>query len=482
MSENTTDQEFLVSGDVATFVQSNVSFYLPRWTKALTKRGSLEGVLGKAPLFIRTKMSGWNWGAFLVPPLWLAYRKMWGYTAFAVVLILGAVIFDALTGNQVSGAVGAVGFTLGLYGNTLYLRHVRDRVREIQSLSPDLAVQKQMLANAGGTSWIAALGVLALVVGVRVVVERRAELPAMLAGLSDAGPNQAEVRTAATIAKAEASPVQVDVPNWRPWLSDFNGLWQDGEGSQFRFSLESYRLLIDDPQDAGTKVISVQIIGADDANDSVTFNIQMQTEGEAAPFYSEWTFRKQWNDAHTRFTLMILLAGQPPAELSYVRQLFPAEIAAMVTNHETLSKQSQGNPSIAVTTGKPSLRQQSAKSAVTAPPALANWNASLSDMTGVWQSEDGSLSINFLFTSQRAAMLFDNEIYPLQLTNYNTEHKFVSFTVKDAQFNPNWTAAPIEAQEPKGFYLMVMVGREDKVNFHFVRDLNSAERSALSRP
>jgi hypothetical protein len=94
----------------------------------------------------------WNWGAFVGGPLWLAYRKMYLYSSICLTLIIPSLIMITASSNNaglstkleqdVIHAMSAASITLvlflqllfsiflGFFGNNLYYRHIRKKIRK----------------------------------------------------------------------------------------------------------------------------------------------------------------------------------------------------------------------------------------------------------------------------------------------------------------------------------------------------------------
>lgn len=102
----------------------------------------------------------WNWGAFLVPFCWLAYRKLY-LECVAYYLVtngLNTVITQLLTSH---GIVVNIGWTIdvvfmfmcGLYGNWLYKAKIGRQVERCLELEP--SKREKYIKRHGGTSVIA---------------------------------------------------------------------------------------------------------------------------------------------------------------------------------------------------------------------------------------------------------------------------------------------------------------------------------------
>ncbi len=73
----------------------------------------------------------WNWAAFFFGPLWLAYRKMYAYVTFFVLinLLLSFIVYYLWSRTMwISGPLIMVLF--GLYGDSLYINFARKKVEK----------------------------------------------------------------------------------------------------------------------------------------------------------------------------------------------------------------------------------------------------------------------------------------------------------------------------------------------------------------
>ncbi len=143
-----------VSPEVEDFIHERAYYYVARWHK-------LDETL-------KTKTTGtFNWAACLFSGYWMAYRKMYGYafgflvTQIVVGFILDALKFPTAASNGLSGGIMVMS---GMYGSTLYKRHVLARLAEIPSDLPD-HLRRQAIRDMGGTNWWAPWILVALIVG-----------------------------------------------------------------------------------------------------------------------------------------------------------------------------------------------------------------------------------------------------------------------------------------------------------------------------
>ncbi|THJ30908.1 DUF2628 domain-containing protein [Lampropedia aestuarii] len=114
----------------------------------------------------RTSKQSWNWAAFFLSVLWLAYRKMYGYAALWVgLIVLEAIASYAIGYDESYSTIFSIVLTViaGQLGNTMYLSHVNGKIKHIRSTQPHTH-WISMLTKSGGTSWGAAIGVAVLII------------------------------------------------------------------------------------------------------------------------------------------------------------------------------------------------------------------------------------------------------------------------------------------------------------------------------
>lgn len=118
--------------------------------------------------------TSWNWAAFFFNWFWLGYRKMIK-EAIIIFVITGIIGFVA---GIVAGSYGLIknketfiaymdtiglitwlilALFLGFYGNSLYYRHVKRKIMEIEALGLDAQSENAALMKEGGTSLLYAL-------------------------------------------------------------------------------------------------------------------------------------------------------------------------------------------------------------------------------------------------------------------------------------------------------------------------------------
>ena len=155
--------EVTVAGDdpqqteLIAFVGRNAKYFLPRWERA---QGNY----------------GFNWAAFFLGPLWMAYRKMYRVTAIylgIVVLLTVAelIVFDLLLKEEMPRVVDRV-ITIGLaigcgyLANSLYLKHARRAIDRAHREEPEPVARLALLRRRGGTSWLAVFVLILIFIGI----------------------------------------------------------------------------------------------------------------------------------------------------------------------------------------------------------------------------------------------------------------------------------------------------------------------------
>lgn len=141
------------------FVGNNFDFYQRKWAIADKSAGK----------------QSWNWAAFFLGLGWMAYRKMYLYSAIYIGGILLLTLMEYVLGlsEKMSLVMSfAIAVAVGFHGNHLYQLHAREKVRAIVStVVPDRVGAE--LARQGGTNvgiGIASILVLFVVLFVEILV------------------------------------------------------------------------------------------------------------------------------------------------------------------------------------------------------------------------------------------------------------------------------------------------------------------------
>ncbi|MBU5594506.1 DUF2628 domain-containing protein [Amphibacillus sp. MSJ-3] len=133
------------------FVGKNYDFYKYKW-------GSVDNP---------AKSTSWNWPAFLFGIFWLGYRKMYKPVFIIFGIYLAIDIFAIFTGlydvadliNE--GLMMGISVCLGIYGNSLYYRHLREKIVMFEDSQAD----EQTIKYLGGASKKGIFSVLGILVG-----------------------------------------------------------------------------------------------------------------------------------------------------------------------------------------------------------------------------------------------------------------------------------------------------------------------------
>jgi hypothetical protein len=135
-----------------------LSFYPKKW-EVMRLKGSINS---------------WNWAAFFLSLFWLAYRKMYMFSAILVGVIVIESLAEYVVGvpDRFSNVVGViVSVVCSMQGNYWYKRLVERTVRDVMAQKRPVEETIAELARRGGTSVFATLGLLvALVACVALVV------------------------------------------------------------------------------------------------------------------------------------------------------------------------------------------------------------------------------------------------------------------------------------------------------------------------
>ena len=154
------------------FVGSKADYYLEKWSPLALEHSG--------------RSTGFNWAAFLLSGLWLAYRKMYQVAMifFAIILvetIAEEILFVGILGKsetpaalgRVVGLVAAI--ICGTYGNRWYLSHARKVVSDVRAQGIEEHAAAEMLSKRGGTSLGSSLGFfllyMVIIVAVFIVLE-----------------------------------------------------------------------------------------------------------------------------------------------------------------------------------------------------------------------------------------------------------------------------------------------------------------------
>lgn len=83
----------------------------------------------------KNRLLGWNWGAFLLGPIWFAYRKMY---PMSIVTILMAGFFGLIFRSQLAMIISLIlDVSMALFGDRIYLEHISRLLGKVKKLSKD---------------------------------------------------------------------------------------------------------------------------------------------------------------------------------------------------------------------------------------------------------------------------------------------------------------------------------------------------------
>jgi hypothetical protein len=121
--------------ELAAFFQSSEDYYIAKWPN--TER--------EAPRFI-----GFNWGAFLVGPIWFLYRRLW--KGAALCYLAEFALAATLSGPSFFACLLIFRLALGVCANSYYLRKTKKILAAVRNESLDAAPHLERLKTLGGTS------------------------------------------------------------------------------------------------------------------------------------------------------------------------------------------------------------------------------------------------------------------------------------------------------------------------------------------
>lgn len=107
------------------FVYTNIDVYRRKWENA--EQAS------------EAKM--WNWPAFLITPIWLAYRKMYGPSVLLFSMGIALTLIEILTGWILFYLMLPIFAYVGVQANKMYFAFVQRKVHQIGD-RPDVLMQE----------------------------------------------------------------------------------------------------------------------------------------------------------------------------------------------------------------------------------------------------------------------------------------------------------------------------------------------------
>ena len=154
----------LARGDQGLFIGEKRLQYLMSWR--MSERVGL-------PVF--------NWPAFLVPLPWLAYRKMYFYLGAIVAFTVAFCVLIERAGVTDRSFLLLVMLGLmigvGVFGNTLYRRHIVGKLRGIKQKGLESQQQMALIKRTGGTSNLAGALMMVLVLGGVILIPKYLVFP-----------------------------------------------------------------------------------------------------------------------------------------------------------------------------------------------------------------------------------------------------------------------------------------------------------------
>ncbi|MGD9722699.1 MAG: DUF2628 domain-containing protein [Pirellulales bacterium] len=144
------------AAELQAFVGRKADYYLRKWAPRL------ESPDGEA---------GFNWAAFFLTALWMAYRKMYRNAIFCIVAswvvslglqLLFMFVFQSKSLPASAAVISNIMFCLvcGVLGNSWYLAHAQRKIAAARAQGLDGPILMSTLQQRGGTSWWAVLGLM----------------------------------------------------------------------------------------------------------------------------------------------------------------------------------------------------------------------------------------------------------------------------------------------------------------------------------
>ncbi|MDP4098908.1 DUF2628 domain-containing protein [Paenibacillus sp. P96] len=99
----------------------------------------------------RNAKTHWNWAAFFLTPFWLFYRKM--YLLGFVYLIFTMLVQELIPSSLAVFIINwTVSIFIGLFGNTIYIKHAEKKITRICETHDDDFARIQEFYEQGGTT------------------------------------------------------------------------------------------------------------------------------------------------------------------------------------------------------------------------------------------------------------------------------------------------------------------------------------------
>lgn len=135
---------------IRTFVGDADNYYIRKWSQVKNPETDIS----------------WNWVAFVIPVMWLAYRKQFEMLyllmlgSFGLSFFLASTVLPLLPGDEgmvrfilvvVSGLI--IRIPMSLYANMIYYRHMLRKLRKVAAENVGTERYEQMVRKAGGYSY-----------------------------------------------------------------------------------------------------------------------------------------------------------------------------------------------------------------------------------------------------------------------------------------------------------------------------------------
>jgi hypothetical protein len=146
---------------VRAFIGREADYYLKKWQPILERRG---------------RWAGFNWAAFFLTGLWLAYRKMYKATfIYYGAYIPGEILLGDILGKHIESSIEEIlvglvaGIVCGTFGNIWYLSRTLKAINEIRSQGLQEEAYFQSLSKLGGTNIGLSIGLCILFIVLEVL-------------------------------------------------------------------------------------------------------------------------------------------------------------------------------------------------------------------------------------------------------------------------------------------------------------------------
>lgn len=141
-----------LEGDLANFVgRIKEAYYMPRF----------ENIIDRG-----TKV-GWNWPAFFVPVMWMAYRKMYVYAAILYIYQIASSFITTKMSGAASSVLSVLGilvtFGIPMFANYIYYNFACKKIDECNDIHNETE-RAEKIKQLGGTNTLAV--VIALVISI----------------------------------------------------------------------------------------------------------------------------------------------------------------------------------------------------------------------------------------------------------------------------------------------------------------------------